>query len=195
MKKAKIICCIAGTSLVLTGIVVLYQHHYETKLMEAEYKYQSRHEALRKGILKESPGDTDEHSALSNVVLSVEHEGNLYAVVKAPYHEDGRTKHVAYVAVVKERNGRYGFFKCTADFGLNANGEIEDDDFAYYSVCKIENVDGLGFAIGKIYDKYYVPYNEGQPVSVMGDGIFAAYNVGAPPEIDMTHNGELVETE
>lgn len=182
----------AGVVATIASMVGLSKQLNERQQKLAEYKFDDRNEAIKTGIKREAPAKIQESNLEEYIVLSGEMNGNQYLVVQAPYEEDGRTKHVAYVATVKEHHGKYAFIRCTADFGLSANGEIEDDDFAYYSIRKVENIDGMSFAFGKIYDKYYIPLYEGNRIPVQNNGIFAAMNFGAPPEIDMVHIEEVI---
>lgn len=192
MKNRILLIGAAGLTAVATAMTFLNQQLNNAQRKLVKYKFDDRNQAIQDGIKREAPSKIDEAVLDEFIVLSAEQDGNQFLVIQAPYEEDGRTKHVVYVATVKEYRGKYAFTRRTANFGLNANGEIEDDDFAYYSISKVENIDGMSFTLGKIYDKYYVPLYEGNRIPVQKNGIFAAMNFGEPPEIDMVHDGEIV---
>lgn len=192
MNKRNAIVGTAGFAVSAAAVALLVQQINLAQHILDEYQYDSPEDAVKQGIKREAPSKLHDANPEEFIVLSRYQNGQRYFVIKAPYQEDGRTLHVAYIAAVKERHGKYAFIRCTADFGLCANGEIEDDDFAFYSVSKVENIDGLSFSFGKIYDKYYVPFYDGIPIPVHKDGIFAVSCIGKPPEIEMVHNGEVI---
>ena len=92
-------------------------------------------------------------------------------------------KHYAFVGFVEEAEGRFRFYKATADVGLDPETTGDARPPEGFSCC-FDNVAGRYVAVGKVLKEGYVPGADGEWVNVNEDGLFAVVREDAPPDIE-----------
>ncbi len=104
-----------------------------------------------------------------------------------PYSEYGIAKHLAFVGAVKEKNGKFCFDKITPDVSLNREGNTKDVDHGPFATFYFDNIDGLYFALGEIFDDSYKPYYQGRLVALQKENIYTVVKERERPEIFVTN--------
>ncbi len=149
------------------------------------FKFDSQEVALIDGINQNSNEEKRTKDPLENVILSTEYNKSLYVVVKVPFSEYEMDKDYAYVAAVREKNSKFCFEKVSPDISLNTLGDIKDVDFTPNATFYFDNIEGLYFAVGKIYDDNYRPYMHGEQIQLLNSNIYAVVQEQERPQIDV----------
>jgi len=173
--------CFLAVSLAL---VIIYYNAGDTS-ESAEYPYRTSTQALEEGIAAESAGNLVSGETGDLIVLEQTINERTYVVIKIPYIESGRTKHFVFIGELKERNGKFAFIRRSDDYGLNTTGDVDDGDYTPYNAYLIDDIDGLYFEVGKVFDKEVHPTMNNQKIKLDQDYIFAVFQVGKRPDVKM----------
>lgn len=150
-----------------------------------QYRFATQEEALIDGINQNSSEDSQPEDPLENIILSTEHDLSLYVVVAVPFSEYGMNKDYVYVAAVKEKNNKFRFEKLSPDISLNTLGDVRDVDYVPNATFFFDDIDGLYFAVGKIYDEKYRPYYLGKQLKLLKHNIYVVVQEKERPQIDV----------
>lgn len=175
-------------SLLVIGIVVFLVvmiNRNPGLSQEDAYIYSSSDDALVEG-LSEITGESQSLNDINSWVLETTTNGNKeYCLFAVPYEESGIQKHYSFVALAEEIDGKYAFFKLTADVGLNSPGGVQDQQKSDSLVFFFDDVNGYYICVGKVFRDDVVPFANGRPLAMNQDGIFSYFNKGKRPEISI----------
>ncbi len=172
--------------IIIVGVILISVGYIGSANSDAQrFKFDSQETALINGMNQSYNKTTELKDPLENIILSTEHNGNLYIVIKVPFSEYGMDKDYAYVAAVKEKNSKYCFDKLSPDISLNTIGDIKDVDYTPNATFYFDNIEGLYFAVGKIYDENYRAYINGEEIQLLNSNIYVAVKEQERPQIDV----------
>ena len=188
MSKLKILISFI-VLLITIGTISISAGHFDSANSNAEkFKFNSAEAALIDGIDQNSGDATRAKDPLANVILSTEQNGSEYVVIKVPYSEYGIDKDCVYIAAIRSSNNKFCFEKLSPDLSLNTVGNIKDVDYTPSATFYFDNIDGLYFAVGKIYDESYKPYFRGKQIQLLNENIYVVVQKKERPQIDTVKN-------
>lgn len=185
MNKHKILFIIIVLLISIGTISITAGCFYSADLDNQLFRFDSAKAALIDGINQNSSDTTRTKDPLGNVVLSTEQNGSLYVVARVPYSEYGMAKDCVYIAAIRNGNNKFCFEKLSPDLSLNAAGDPKDADYTPSATFYFDNMDGLYFAVGKIYDENYKPYFRGKQIRLLNENIYAVVQKNERPQIDV----------
>lgn len=149
------------------------------------FQYGSKEAALIDGISRNADATMQQKYPLENIVLSTEYNGSVYVVIKALYTKNEISKDCVYVAAVKEKNDQFGFIKLTPDISLDTIGDTKDLEYTPNEALYFDDIEGLYFVVGKIYDGHYKPYFNGSELQLLNGNMYAFVQEKERPLIDI----------
>lgn len=167
------------------AFLVAYNFIYQINNINEQFKFDSEEAAIIDGVSKEANKIVLPEDLQKNIILSKEHNGSLYLLVKIPFSEYGMEKHYVYVAKVDKKKDKYRFEKTSNSISLNTLGDLKDVDYVPYATFFFDDIDGLFFVVGKVYDNQYKPYILGDLVPIQNGNIYATVQERKRPEIDV----------
>lgn len=181
--RVKMIVGIITLLLLLVAFIVAYNYIFKVNNINQQFKFNSQDAAISNGIITESNKSILPEDIQEKIILSKEHNGNLYLLIKKSANEQEVDNHYVYVAKVEKKKEKYRFAKYTADVALYSPGFTKDIDGTPYTTVGIDNIDGLFFAIAKAFDTQYKPLAYNDLVIVQSGDIFATVQESQRPEI------------
>ena len=149
------------------------------------FQYGSKEAALIDGISQKADASMQQKHPLENIILSTEYNGSVYVIIKALYNENEISKDCVYVAAVKEKNDQFAFIKLTPDISLDTIGDTKDLEYTPNEALYFDDIEGLYFAVGKIYDGHYKPYFNGSEIQLLNGNMYAFVQEKERPHIDI----------